>query len=523
MLAYRIGRVQLPWTNFVPPIRGGKFRTVEECRQVGEEAVIYNVEDADASSDEDASSSTVGSEATLWSSNASVASSIGESLEEEADAVKPTKYASTATLGQDLRQRRLLLGDVQACENVDGAALGQSRDAYISAAMQQEIDDCLRDYPSLDAATQINITKKYQALHERVKAEGHYDCRYTEYAKEGVRYVSLFLLFIGTLLSGEIGWGRIIISACFLGLFWHQIMFTAHDAGHRAITHSFVPDTLIGIFIADFCCGLSMGWWKSSHNVHHLITNHPEHDPDIQNVPFFATGPSFFKKMHSSYYDFDFYFDAVAEVAVRFQKYSYYPVMAIARFNLYALSWGHLLSGRSTNLGSARWTRPTEIAAMCCYWFLFGYCLLYRTIPTWPLRVAFVVVSHFVTMPLHVQITLSHWGMPTADLGEGESFAQRQLRTTMDVDCSEWLDWVHGGLQFQAVHHLFPRVPRHNLRRIQPLVREFCKETGIEYKILGFVEGNEQVLGRLEEVQKQVVMLLECQVHMAKTGESGLH
>lgn len=50
-------------------------------------------------------------------------------------------------------------------------------------------------------------------------------------------------------------------------------MFTAHDAGHRGITQNFVKDTLIGVFIADFCCGLSIGWWKSSHNVHHLITN----------------------------------------------------------------------------------------------------------------------------------------------------------------------------------------------------------------------------------------------------------
>lgn len=52
-------------------------------------------------------------------------------------------------------------------------------------------------------------------------------------------------------------------------------MFAAHDAGHRGITGSFVADTLIGAFVADFCCGLSIGWWKSSHNVHHLITNMP--------------------------------------------------------------------------------------------------------------------------------------------------------------------------------------------------------------------------------------------------------
>jgi delta8-fatty-acid desaturase len=160
---------------------------------------------------------------------------------------------------------------------------------------------------------------------------------------------------------------------------------------------------------------------------------------------------------------------------------------------------------------------------MTAYWFLFGYVLVFSTIPTWPLRVAFVLVSHIITMPLHVQITLSHWGMPTADLGEAESFAQRQLRTTMDVDCAQWLDWIHGGLQFQAIHHLFPRVPRHNLRTIQPMVRDFCAKTGIEYKILNFVEGNKTVLSRLEDVQKQVVLLLKCQIDMAKTGESGLH
>ena len=53
-------------------------------------------------------------------------------------------------------------------------------------------------------------------------------------------------------------------------------MFTAHDAAHVSITHNFAVDTLIGMFIADFCCGLSIGWWKSSHNVHTLITNQPE-------------------------------------------------------------------------------------------------------------------------------------------------------------------------------------------------------------------------------------------------------
>jgi len=209
---------------------------------------------------------------------------------------------------------------------------------------------------------------------------------------------------------------------------------------------------------------------------------------------------------------------------VPYQQYTYYPIMGIARFNLYLLSWLHVLSTKSSSLGGSKawWVRPTEIAFMTGYWFVFGYCLLWCTLPTWTTRVAFVLVSHIVTMPLHVQITLSHWGMSTSELGEAESFPQRQLRTTMDVDCPAWLDFVHGGLQFQGVHHLFPRVPRHNLRRLQVLVREFCRETNIPYSILGFGDGNRKVLSRLEEVARQASFLISCQKNMAETGESGL-
>lgn len=174
---------------------------------------------------------------------------------------------------------------------------------YTADIIQSELEADLAKYPSLDPARQRGISDRFQALHERVRADGYYECRPWEYGKEVIIYTILFALFAAFLHCGWYG-----TSACFLGLFWHQIMFTAHDAGHRALTHNIVVDTLIGIFIGDFCCGLSMGWWKSSHNVHHLVTNHPvreahdwrpwksmltlffqEHDPDIQNVPLFAT------------------------------------------------------------------------------------------------------------------------------------------------------------------------------------------------------------------------------------------
>lgn len=102
---------------------------------------------------------------------------------------------------------------------------------------------------------------------------------------------------------------------------------------------------------------------------------------------------------------------------------------------------------------------------------------------------------------------LSHFAQSTADLGVYESFANRQLRTTMDVTCPTYLDFIHGGLHMQVSHHLFPRVPRHNLRRLNVLVREFASKHGLEYHTYTFTEGNGRVLSVLEDVARQVRVL----------------
>ncbi|KAG6024034.1 hypothetical protein E4U41_001875 [Claviceps citrina] len=520
MKAYRIGRKPSgPWINRTPPIRGGVFH----ARGQPTTAIASHDPDVESEKEKEPVDEGYGSAA---SNRSGTVSPEPEFASGRRLSPSPERAAPRARAGYSAADDSSSVSSV--CEDkvdVAGSAakvaqLALNPEEWTEWAIQQNKNVDAREYPPVDTAVQQEIASKYRQLHKRVQDAGLYSCPYIEYGKEMARYTTLFAGF-AVALRAE--W--YMTSAICLGLFWHQIMFTAHDAGHRAITSDFTIDTLIGLFIADFCCGLSMGWWKSSHNVHHLVTNQPEHDPDIQNIPLFATCPSFFKSLRSSYYQFTFVWDKAAEIIVPYQKYIYYPVMGIARFNLYLLSWIHVLSKRSSSLGSSKawWIRPTEIAFMACYWFLFGYLLVWRTLPTWTLRVAFVLVSHVVTMPLHVQITLSHWGMSTSDLGEDESFPQRQLRTTMDVDCPGWLDFIHGGLQFQAVHHLFPRMPRHNLRKAQRMVKEFCADTGIPYSILTFVSGNKKVLSRLEEVGDQVKILVNCQKYMAATGESGLH
>lgn len=217
-------------------------------------------------------------------------------------------------------------------------------------------------------------------------------------------------------------------------------------------------------------------------------------------------------------------YDGAAKLFVRFQHHLYYPVMLFGRFNLYVLSWEHLIFGRGPRKGIAWWHRWLEIAGQVFFWTWYGYLVIYKSIPTTGSRIAFVLISNMVTMILHVQITLSHFAMSTSDLGVAESFPQRMLRTTMDVDCPQWLDFFHGGLQFQAIHHLYPRMPRHNLRQAQKIVQQFCHDSGIPYALYGFVDGNKEVLSRLGDVARQAKVLAECQrVLMAHAMHPSTH
>src|SRR5215471_8682127 len=153
-------------------------------------------------------------------------------------------------------------------------------------------------YPPLTPQIQHQITLKYRELDNRLCQEGYYECYYSRYLPEVARYTTLAII---SYIALRYQW--YCTSALFLGLMWHQFVFTAHDAGHMGITHDFITDTLIGILIADFIGGLSLGWWKKNHNVHHIVTNHPEHDPDIQHMPFFAVSSRLLYSLRSTYYD----------------------------------------------------------------------------------------------------------------------------------------------------------------------------------------------------------------------------
>ncbi|KZV77463.1 fatty acid/sphingolipid desaturase [Peniophora sp. CONT] len=418
---------------------------------------------------------------------------------------------------QDAHATDIYAADDEHEHHVDAQILLVENDDPILCAGPSR--DILEPLPTgLSAATQAAHSRAYKELHQRIVDAGLYQCRYiTGYGPEVLRYACFAMI---SYVAYQHRW--FFTSALSLGALWHQLVFTVHDLGHMGVTHNWVIDRIISIIIADWVGGLSIGWWVHNHNVHHVVTNHPSHDPDIQHLPFFAISPDFLRSIYSSYYGRTLKFDRVAEIFIPFQHKLFYVVMSLARFNLYRLSYEFLWKSRNDppRARGGRWAWWGEIVGLVFWWAWYTRVLIGTG--SWGTGFMYLLVSNVVPSPLHVQIVLSHFSMSTAVLGPVESFPHRQLRTTSDVKCHSAVEWIHGGLQLQVTHHLFPRLPRHNLKAASALVKDFAREQGLTYAEFGFVEGNGDVIGVLRGVANQVrimTMVADSEIEEALSKE----
>ena len=87
--------------------------------------------------------------------------------------------------------------------------------------------------------------------------------------------------------------------------------------------------------------------------------------------------------------------------------------------------------------------------------------------------------SFLVIVTNHAGEDLHRFDEPMQDKAE---FYRRQVlgstnfRTGGDIN-----DFLHGWLNYQIEHHLFPDLPMHTLARIQPEVRALCEKHGVPY------------------------------------------
>jgi fatty acid desaturase len=101
---------------------------------------------------------------------------------------------------------------------------------------------------------------------------------------------------------------------------------------------------------------------------------------------------------------------------------------------------------------------------------------------TWPQALLFVAIHKGVQgVYLGCSFAPNHKGMPTLEAEQAADPLLRQVLTSRNIRGGPVIDVVLGGLNYQVEHHLFPSMPRANLRHAQPVVEQFCRDRGITY------------------------------------------
>jgi fatty acid desaturase len=106
---------------------------------------------------------------------------------------------------------------------------------------------------------------------------------------------------------------------------------------------------------------------------------------------------------------------------------------------------------------------------------------------------------------LAIVFGVGHNGMKTYEADKRPDFWKLQVTTTRNVTSTPFIDWFCGGLQYQVDHHLFPTLPRHNLRKAHELVSSFCREHGVSYHETDLLTGTLEVLKHLRSVSIEFV------------------
>lgn len=320
----------------------------------------------------------------------------------------------------------------------------------------------------------------------------------TEFAEllHGVRTAGLlqrrpgyYTLKIGTTLAvlaatwavfGYLGdtWWQLATAAVLAAVCTH-VAFIGHDAGHKQIFRGRRANDAIGLVHAGLV-GLSYGWWVGKHNRHHANPNHEDDDPDLDfPILAFTAGQSRAKQGFNRW-------------TTKYQAFLFGPLLLLEGMNLH---WSSIDAVRRGETKLRRLETAQLIVHAAAY---LGAVFLVLT----PGKAITFIAVHKGLWGFYMGCSFApnHKGMPTATDANGWDFLRKQVLTSRNVRGGPWVDFLLGGLNYQIEHHLFPSMPRPNLRRAQPLVQTFCAERGIAYHQSGLLHSYRDVLGHLHAV-----------------------
>ncbi|MGC5021594.1 fatty acid desaturase family protein [Micromonospora sp. DT47] len=327
----------------------------------------------------------------------------------------------------------------------------------------------------------------YAVLSRRISAAGLLHRRPGRYAARIALTTALFLAGWAAVLVVGDSWAQLLL-AVVLAVATTQVAFLGHDAGHRQMFRRRGPSELAGLLAGNLAVGISYGWWVDKHNRHHANPNHEDEDPDVGAGALVWT------------YEQAAATRGVGRWLARRQAWLFFPMLLLEGLSLHVASVRALV-GREPD---GRWRTPVRhraVEAVLLAAHGVGYLALLLAVMS-PVKALAFAAIHQALFGLYMGCAFApnHKGMPMPTADDDLDYLRKQVLTARNVRGGRWVDLALGGLNHQIEHHLFPNMPRGNLRRARPIVRAYCAERGIGYAETELVESYRMALGHLHEV-----------------------
>jgi fatty acid desaturase len=293
--------------------------------------------------------------------------------------------------------------------------------------------------------------------------------------------VTVSLLAVGWaafVLTGN-SWWQLAVAA-FLAVVFTQLGFLGHDAGHRQICASRRRSYILGLLLGNLGIGLSFGWWVAKHNRHHANPNTEGADPDVM-LRALAMTPGQAAASRG-----------LSRAVFRCQAFLFFPMLLGEAFSVHAASIRAV----------SRRQRLAEAALLALH---FAAYLTVVFLVLSPVKaIVFILVQQgLFGVYLGASFAPNHKGMPILSEHDEHDFLRKQVLTSRNISGNWFTDVALGGLNYQIEHHLFPSMPRPNLRRSQPLIREFCRQHGLPYAQASLLGSYAQALRYLHAIGAQ--------------------
>ncbi|MEU1250089.1 fatty acid desaturase family protein [Micromonospora arida] len=331
-----------------------------------------------------------------------------------------------------------------------------------------------------DLGTRSDRGSAYAELSRLVRSAGLLDRHPRRYAaRVTVLLGCLVLMSVVFVRLGSSWWQT--ATAVGVAVLLAQLAFLGHDAGHRQIFRSRQANDVLGMICANLMTGISYGWWVDKHNRHHAHPNTEGRDPDIAVAPLsFTAGQAATQR-------------GLRALFVRHQATLFFPLLMAEGLHL------HAASVRAVVSRSGLRHRPAEAGVLVLHFA--GYLAAVFLVLSVPQAIVFILVNQALFgLYLGSSFAPNHKGMPILTEADDLDYLRRQVLTSRNVRGGRLLDAVLGGLNYQIEHHLFPSMPRPNLRHAQPLIRQFCTEHGIAYHETTLIQSWSQGLAHLRAI-----------------------